>query len=278
MKKTVIAYVPVLHNGYINFFEKHANQANLYILGDELISEFTHLRKEIRQLNPNIVKLAVTSWHIFEHVYVLDKKVLQTIKEKKLPLILPREDIMEELQKKYFSDNDVMYDNIFLRWDKHNTVAENVILPDITISTDTFDKEMIHTANTIAENSSDWWRRIGCVIVKNGEIVISSYNKHLPSEHSPYVNGDPRNNFKKGVHLELGTSIHSEAGAIAEAARSGTSLEGASAYVSTFPCPPCAKLIAYSGIKKVYYRVGYGVLDAESILKENGVEIIRVAE
>ncbi len=70
--------------------------------------------------------------------------------------------------------------------------------------------------------------------------------------------------------------MHSEAGAIAEAARKGISLEGADLYVTTFPCPPCGKLIAYSGIKRVFYKNGYGVLDSERILKDKGVEIIKV--
>jgi dCMP deaminase len=137
---------------------------------------------------------------------------------------------------------------------------------------------MIALADEEAEKSSDWWRRVGSVIIKNEKIIIAAHNEHLPSQHSPYVNGDPRNNFHKGVHLELGTSIHSEAGAISQAAKDGLSLDGAEIYVSTFPCPPCAKLIACSGIRKVYYRVGYGVLDGESILKQYGVEIIKVGE
>ena len=44
-------------------------------------------------------------------------------------------------------------------------------------------------------------------------------------------------------------------------------------YVTVFPCPPCAKLIAYSGIKRLYCGGGYAVLDGEEVLKSNGVEI-----
>ena len=103
-----------------------------------------------------------------------------------------------------------------------------------------------------------------------------SHNKHLPSPHSPYAEGDPRNNFHKGIGIEYSTTLHAEAGLIAEAARKGISLEGTSMYVSVFPCPPCAKLVAYCGIKKLYYSGGYSVLDQERILKSRGVEIIFV--
>ena len=112
--------------------------------------------------------------------------------------------------------------------------------------------------------------------MKKGKAVIVTHNKHMPSEHSPYIYGDPRNNFSKGINIEISTSIHAEARAIAEAARRGISLKDTSIYVSTFPCPPCAKLIAYSGIKKLYYSSGYGVLDGESILKSQDVELIFV--
>jgi dCMP deaminase len=63
---------------------------------------------------------------------------------------------------------------------------------------------------------------------------------------------------------------------VAEAAAKGVSLEGGSLYVNIFPCPPCAKLIAYSGIKNLYYSGGYGALDGESVLKAKGVKIIYI--
>ena len=277
-KKAIIVYVPVLHEGYRNFFEKHCEDGDLYILGNELISEFSHLAKEIRQLDPVLVKKGIDAWGIFENVHILDKKLLDEIVEKKPIVVMPKEDVMLKLWEQYFPKQEVFLDAIFLRWDKHNTVTENIVNPDVKISREDFDKKMIALSNEEAEKSSDWWRRIGSVIVKDGKIILTTHNQHLPSEQTPYVNGDPRNNFHKGVHLELGTSIHSEAGAIAAAARQGISLEGAEIYVTTFPCPPCAKLIACSGIKKVYYKFGYGVLDAESILKQSMVEIIRVEE
>lgn len=275
MKKIVIAYVPVLHAGYKMFFEKHKD-ATLFILGKDVILEFSHLAKEIRQLDPQQVKEAVESWKIFENVEILDQKNLAEIAEQKVQIWLPNEDVTKQLWQKYFPKHEVFLDPIFLRWDKHNTVVENVINPDIKISSEEFDKKMMALADEEAGKSSDWWRRVGSVVIKDGKIILASHNHHLPSEHTPYVNGDPRNNFHKGVHLELGTSIHGEAAAIAEAAKKGISLEGAEIYVSHFPCPPCAKLVACSGIKKLYYRVGYGVLDGEDVLKQFGVEIIQV--
>jgi dCMP deaminase len=135
---------------------------------------------------------------------------------------------------------------------------------------------MIKILREEAEKSSDWWRQVGGLIVKDGSIISKTHNRHVPHEQTPYIDGDPRADFSKGVNLELSTAIHCEAFLIADAAHKGVSLLGAEMYVTTFPCPPCAKLIAYSGIKKLYYADGYGVLDGERILKNRGVDIIFV--
>jgi dCMP deaminase len=275
MTKVILAYVPVLHEGYRRFFEKYKD-ADLYILGPEIIAEFSQLGKEIRQLDPEIIKKSLQSWEIFESITVANKKEIREIEGGAEKIIMPDEEIMHEFAEKYFSGKETVFDAVFLRWDKHSTTKEKEVNFDRKISAEEFDKEMILAADKEAKKSSDWWRRIGSVIVKDGKSIVFAHNKHVPSEHMPYVNGDPRSNFHKGDHLELSTAIHSEAAAIAEAARLGVSLEGASIYVTTFPCPPCAKLIAYSGIKKIYYTIGYGILDGESILKDKGVEIIFV--
>ena len=48
-------------------------------------------------------------------------------------------------------------------------------------------------------------------------------------------------------------------------------------YVTDFPCPPCAKLIAGAGVAKLYYRDGYAVLDGQDVLDVAGVEIVQVS-
>jgi dCMP deaminase len=45
---------------------------------------------------------------------------------------------------------------------------------------------------------------------------------------------------------------HSEANSVANAARTGTPLDGSVMVVTKFPCSTCTKLIIQSGIKKVY--------------------------
>jgi len=124
-------------------------------------------------------------------------------------------------------------------------------------------KEELHRhflaeAEAEAEKSSDIWRHVGAVLVRNGEALLTAHNQHLPHAQTPYENGDPRNAFHKGDHIEISTAIHAEAALIAEAARKGIATEECDMYLTVFPCPPCAKLIARSGISTLYCGGGMG--------------------
>jgi deoxycytidylate deaminase len=57
--------------------------------------------------------------------------------------------------------------------------------------------------------------------------------------------------------LEFGRIIHAEMSAICDAARKGTSVEGATLYCTTFPCHMCAKHIVASGIRRMVYIEPY---------------------
>jgi len=272
MSKILIAYIPVLHEGYRKLLSTHKGVKTLYLWGEDLISEEDYLIKEKRALSPELIKKSLDSWKLPFNIKILGKN-LSEIRDFKGEIIMPDDDISHNFSAKYLIDKKIIFSPIFLRWDRKNSVRKNKIANDQVITSSKFSKKMITCAKKEGEKSSDWWRQVGAVIVKNGKIILSGHNHHVPSPHTPYVDGDPRNCFHKGENLELSTAVHAEAGLIAEAARQGISLEGAEIYVSVFPCPPCAKLIAYSGIKRIYYKEGYGVLDGEGIMKEKGVEI-----
>jgi dCMP deaminase len=274
----VIAYVPVLHAGYRAFFERQAKAADhLYVLGAPFIREIDQLRKEIRALEPNAVVTAVTAWDIFKQVEVLDKKILATL-PKNISVVLPDEDVSREFAKRYLGDATVTFTPVFLRWDRDNSEREREIREDAKITRKAFDRKILAKAHQAAKHSSDWWRRVGAIVVKDSEILIETANQQRPSPHTSWADGDPRNNFSQGDRVELSTSQHAESVVMSEAARRGVSLEGADLYVTDFPCPPCAKLIAYSGIKRLFFEHGYAVLDGQRIIKQNGIEIIRVED
>ncbi|MCR4286249.1 MAG: hypothetical protein NUW00_05120, partial [Candidatus Kaiserbacteria bacterium] len=106
------------------------------------------------------------------------------------------------------------------------------------------------------------------------ELIIKSHNEHVPTEYTPYINGDPRDSIKAGTHSEFSSVIHSEKAVFAEVLR--PVLLGADLYVTVFPCPDCAKLIAFSGVRRLFFRGGHASLDGAKILKKKGIEIIKV--
>jgi dCMP deaminase len=276
MTKIILAFIPVLHEGYRRLLETHADADCLYVFGDSFSEEFPYLKKEIRALPVDIILKSVRAWGMMRQVKMVEISLLEELASSCSLIIMPDDDVCRGIAEKYLKGSQVQFSQIFLRWDKHNASIGTKIVADQTISLLQLDQQMMALAEARAKRSSDWWRQVGAVLCVKGEPCLIDHNQHVPSEHMPYAEGDPRNCFSKGVHLDLSTAIHAEAKIIAEAARRGLSLQGSSLYVTTFPCPPCAKLIAYSGISKLYYGGGYGVLDGERILQSKEVEIIFV--
>lgn len=276
MDSVIVAYIPVLHEGYRRLFERHPEAKELAIFGADVIASYEHLVKDIRKLDPELVRKAVESWGCFDRVTLLDADAIKHLQETKTPLIVSDDDLTQELVQKYFSNNPIKTDTIFLRWDKKTSIEPTKISPDIEISEAEFDRQMIETTITEAEQSKDWWRRIGALVVKDERIILQAHNTYVPSDQMANDEGDPRSNFKGGVHFESSLALHAEAALVAQAAKQGLSLQGTDVYAETFPCPPCAKQLAYSGIKRLFYRTGYNVLDGERILKSQGVQIIFV--
>jgi dCMP deaminase len=281
LRKIVCLYIPVIHRGYLQFLKKYQDVEKIYLFDQDVLDTFEWLRKDIRSLQPSEVvaglKAVLAEEGTVLPIETLTLTQLTELSNTQLKVIMPDEDITRDIAERFFSKQSVVFDTVFLRWEKKNTVQEQAVHPDRSMEFSAFDRQMMEQANTIKEQSADWWRQVGAVIIKDGEVLISAFNHHVPDQYQPLYNGDPRGNFKKGLNIDLSTAIHAEAAAVAQAAQHGQSLEGAELYVTTFPCPSCAKLVAYSGIKKIYYQDGYSVVDGEDILKERGVEIVQLA-
>ena len=106
-------------------------------------------------------------------------------------------------------------------------------------------------------------RKVGCLIVKDTQIIAEGYN------------GTPRgfdNKCEYADHVDhLYTKkevLHAESNAITKLARSTNSSEGATLYVTCSPCMDCAKLIAQAGIKQVIYKEDYGTFARSMEIKE----------
>jgi dCMP deaminase len=104
-----------------------------------------------------------------------------------------------------------------------------------------FHKTYMQMAKLIAELSYCSKRKVGALIVKDRNIVAYGFNGT--------VNGMP--NICEGADGKtLPNVVHAEMNAVIKA---GTECNGADMYITLFPCEPCVKLMAQSGIKTVFY-------------------------
>ena len=90
-------------------------------------------------------------------------------------------------------------------------------------------------------------KSVGAVIVRNKRIVATGYNGSIGGQ--PHCED-------AGCMMEDGhciRTIHSEANAILQAARTGMNIEGCAIYVTASPCFNCFKLIAGAGLKRIVF-------------------------
>jgi dCMP deaminase len=276
MKRALVLYVPVLHAGYLKLFEKYRGSVDgFYLLSDELVAEFAPFHREIRALGAAQMKPLIESLNIFPSVSIFSSASAVVDELRDAEIVTSTDEICRKAIEKYLSENKVVYENVFLRWDEKN-VDRPIDVKYDRVSTDPFDQKMCSMAVEESGKSSDWWRRVGAVVVKDGAVITAQHNHHVPSDHTPYINGDPRDVIKSGTLNLVYSSLHAEQTIIAESARDGVSLKGTDMYLNDFPCPLCAKLMAAAGIKRCFFKAGSTWLDAESVLHAAGVEIILV--
>lgn len=263
-------YVPVIHEGYLRWFAEHPG-ADIAIVTQSDILDQRYLVKDIRRLHPNKAQ-AMLARILNVRVMTVGQDEMQHLVRGYSNVVMPDEPIMHELWSTVMTDIPAEFRPVFLRWHRDNILLESQ--PASTGPVSEAHGAFWVEAQRLARQSPDWWRQIGCCVVRDGEILVGGYNHPLPSTETVLFQGDPRAVFNKGVHLDLSSFVHGEASVISQAARHGIALEGTDMYVTTFPCPPCAKLVAESGISRLFFGSGYSVLDGNEVLAAAGVEVI----
>ena len=119
----------------------------------------------------------------------------------------------------------------------------------------------MQNAYQFAELSYAERRKVGCVIVKDKQIISFGYN------------GTPHG-FENTCEINDTTKpevLHAESNAIMKVAKSTMSCDGAELYTTTCPCFGCAKLIIQAGISKVYYTETYRDMSGITLLGKAGI-------
>ena len=139
-----------------------------------------------------------------------------------------------------------------------------------------WDEYFLSIARLVATRSTCLRRRVGAVVVKNKQVLATGYNGAPTGlTHCDEV-GCLREELgvPSGQRHELCRALHAEQNAFLQAARHGTSLNGATLYVTTQPCSICAKMIINVGVKKVVIEGNYPDDFALQFLTEAGIELV----
>ncbi len=140
-----------------------------------------------------------------------------------------------------------------------------------------WDDYFMSIAEVVATRATCDRKHVGAVIVVDRTIVSTGYNgspKGMP--HCDEVGHEMKD---MGGRQSCVRTVHGEANAIAQAAKSGARIEGGTLYTTASPCYDCLKLIINSGIERIvckeFYSSRYGMsAEMESFAKKAGVELV----
>ena len=144
-----------------------------------------------------------------------------------------------------------------------------------------WDEYFMLLAKLAAIRSTCLSRPAGAVIVRDQQLLATGYNGSMPGvAHCTDDGVCFRRSFRAGEHdkYDVCRAIHAEANAIAQAARRGVSIEGATVYTTLAPCFVCTKLMASARIARVVYEHEYESPDRErdalwrEVVEEAGIE------
>ena len=108
-----------------------------------------------------------------------------------------------------------------------------------------------------------------------GKVYCSLCGYAVEKLKKPWKCPDCNNDMKKSLftnrNMELCTAIHAEERAIRSL--HGRKADGATMYVTTFPCFQCARYIIDAGITKVVYVEAYPIKESVDFLQKHNVEV-----
>ena len=124
--------------------------------------------------------------------------------------------------------------------------------------------------------------QVGCIIVKDQQIISDGYNG-MPAglsgedEVCEFYHYDYNDEVAPGASITptvrtKAMVLHAEANALMKLAKNGgKGAGGATLYTRYSPCPECSKLIKQANIEQVYFRHHYRLPEGVEMLQKLGV-------
>ena len=137
------------------------------------------------------------------------------------------------------------------------------------------DRVYMDMAYEQAEKSVCLRAKVGAVLVLDGKVIAQGYNNVVGGVRPCKEIGCLRDSLEieSGKRREVCRNICAEQLAISEAARNGVEIDGSTAYITTYPCHICAKLLVSSGVTEIVYDKDYPDELSKNFLAEAGTKI-----
>jgi len=115
----------------------------------------------------------------------------------------------------------------------------------------TWNNYFIELTKHVSTRSTCDRKHVGCVIVRDNNILATGYNGSLTKD----------DHCDEAGHLIIDNhcirTVHAERNAVFQAAKNGVSLKDSTAYVNVEPCWECFKSLISSGVINIYYESDY---------------------
>ncbi len=131
-----------------------------------------------------------------------------------------------------------------------------------------WDEYFLQLAQVVATRATCDRKHVGAVIVRDRTVLATGYNGSIRG--LPHC--DEAGHLMENGHCVR--TVHAEANAIAQAAKNGVSIDGASIYITASPCWVCFRLIANSGIGKIAFGEFYRDERIWDAAKTMGMELV----
>jgi dCMP deaminase len=128
----------------------------------------------------------------------------------------------------------------------------------------------MNIAKEVATRSTCDRKHVGAVIVKNKTILSTGYNGSIRGMPHCSESG----HMMENDHCVA--TIHAEANAVLQSAKNGVMIDKAEVYITASPCWPCFKMLANTGIKKIYYGEFYRDERIFDVAKRLGIDLVHI--
>lgn len=115
----------------------------------------------------------------------------------------------------------------------------------------TWDEYFIGLATVAATRATCDRKHVGCVIVRDRNVLATGYNGSIAGLDDCDVKG----HLIENNHCVR--TVHAEMNAVAQAAKNGQRIDGSTAYVTAFPCWNCCKVLLNAGIIRIVFDEAY---------------------